>query len=257
MNNTDSDRYLERKQFYSQLLTIYGRKPCMEAMSDTNVEVFRLHLAESNKQAKILEELATLAKNRGAEILYHDKKALSRISKNAKQDQGVAVDLKLSGFTDYRDYLASGLPQAATFLAVDGVTNPQNLGMIIRSVCASPAQALILPKQGCAKLDSLVIKASAGTLFRAKIIRCDNLAECLLAFKQAGAAIVGLDCNATQTLSDLKNDKNRVFVLGNETEGLSGDCAQVCCQAVKIPMRNRVESLNVAVTAGIIAFQSA
>lgn len=239
------------------MLTIYGRKPCLEAMSDKAVDVYRLHLAGSNKPAKILDEITTLAQQRGAEILYHDKKALSRISKNAKQDQGVAVDLLLKKFTDEKDLVRSGLHEGDDYLALDNVTNPQNLGMIIRSVCASPMAGLILPNQGCAKLDSLVIKASAGTLFRTRIIHCDNLAQCLRALQKNGAQIVGLDVNGNHSLSSLSETSSNVFVLGNETHGLSKDIKQLCDLNVNIPMNNGVESLNVAVTAGIIAFRGA
>lgn len=236
------------------MLTIYGRKPCLEAMSDNTVDVFRLHLAESNKPAKILNEISALAQNRGAEILYHDKKALSRISKNAKQDQGVAVDLLLKKFTDEKDVLNAELSNG-DYLALDSVTNPQNLGMIIRSVCASSMAGLILPNQGCAKLDSLVIKASAGTLFRTPIIQCDNLALCLRAFQNKGAQIVGLDVKGSHRLTSVSKSNVNVFVLGNETQGLSEGIKQLCDLNVNIPMNNGVESLNVAVTAGIIAFR--
>ncbi|WP_045859311.1 TrmH family RNA methyltransferase [Teredinibacter purpureus] len=253
---TDSPEYTKRKQFFNQLLTIYGRKPCLEAITDKNVDIFRLHLADSNKSAKILDDITSQASKRGAEILYHDKKALSRISKNSKQDQGVALDLVLKGFKEHTDYLAEGIPENAQFIALDKVTNPQNVGMIIRSVCASPLAGLILPRNGCAKLDSLVIKASAGTLFRANILRCDSLTDCLLDFKNAGANIVGLDCNAKTSLSDYPNRGRQVFILGNETEGLSNACEKICNQTIKIPMRNKVESLNVAITAGIIAFRT-
>ncbi|WP_075187988.1 TrmH family RNA methyltransferase [Teredinibacter haidensis] len=250
----DSPEYKKRKQFFDQLLTIYGRKPCLEAMTDASVNVFRLHLAESNKPAKIIDELVTLAKQRNAEILYHDKKSLSRISKNSKQDQGVAIDLELNGFIHYQTYIEQGIPEKSRFLAVDNVTNPQNLGMIIRSVCASPLDGLILPKAGCAKLDSLVIKASAGTLFRTQILLCESLAQCLKEFKYLGTNIIGLDSNAEETLASLDSHGRNIFILGNESEGISEACASECNRSVKIPMRNNVESLNVAVAAGIIAF---
>ncbi|SMF63998.1 23S rRNA (guanosine2251-2'-O)-methyltransferase [Alteromonadaceae bacterium Bs31] len=254
--NHNNDSYQQKKAFYDSLLTIYGRKPCLEAMSSPGVKVFRLHLADSNKPAKIIDELIALAKKSAAEICRHDKKALSRISKNAKQDQGVAADLVLPGYRDYKDYLSKGLQKNQHFIALDSVTNPQNLGMIIRSVCASPMAGLILPARGCAKLDSLVIKASAGTLFRANILRCNELAECLEDFKNAGATTVALRANGTRSLKDFRQVNNCIYVLGNETEGLSNKVSNSCNDSLAIPMKNGVESLNVAVTAGILAFHS-
>lgn len=252
----DSPEYLARKKFFNRLLTIYGRKPCLEALQDKHVQVYRLHLSESNKPAPILDEIVALAKARGAEVLYHDKRQLSHISKNSKQDQGIAMDLVLAGFTEHEDYLADFTPGEHTFIALDSVTNPQNLGMIIRSVCASPTTALILPRKGCAKLDALVIKASAGTLFRAPVIRCDSLIRCLQAFKTKGASVVGLALDAKTSLANESSAGTRIYVLGNETDGISPEVSRLCDQQLKIPMRNGVESLNVAVTASLIAFRS-
>lgn len=250
-----TDNYQSRKNFFNQLLTIYGRKPVHEALHTQGVEIYRLHLAESNKPAKILNEIISQAEAKGAEILYHDRKALSFISKNQKQDQGVAVDLKLKGFEEFDEFVKSA-PQSYELLTLDQVTNPQNLGMVIRSVCASPMTALLIPRKGCAKLDSLVIKASAGTLFKARVIRCDALPNALAQLKQQGANIIGMDANAEKTIRELECKGPIVFVLGNETEGLSQEVAQLCNVQTKIPMLNGVESLNVAVTASLIAFRS-
>jgi len=127
--------------------------------------------------------------------------------------------------------------------------------MIIRSVCASKIKALIIPRNGCAKLDALVIKASAGTLFRANIIRCDSLNSALTQAKAHGVDIAGLDLNASAKLSDLSPQKRYVFVMGNETDGISDETKSLCNQRLRIPMENHVESLNVAVTASLIALR--
>ncbi|MFL0799901.1 MAG: RNA methyltransferase [Agarilytica sp.] len=251
----DSDAYVEKKKFFSTLLTIYGRKPVLEALSTPGIKVHKLHLSDSNKPATILDEITQLANAANAEILYHSRDALSRISKNKKQDQGVAVDIKPRGFQNFEDFINTA-PDGFELIALDNVTNPQNLGMIIRSVCASPMTGLLLPEKGCAKLDALVIKASAGTLFKAKIIRCDKLSPALKILREQGAAIIGLDLNTKHTLPQLPKEQAKVFVLGNETDGISEATQQLCTKKIKIPMANDVESLNVAITAGIIAFRS-
>lgn len=255
MTQSDSESYLKKKQFFNQLLTVYGRKPVLEALEDPATKVYRLHLAESNRPGGIIADIIKLAENKQAEILYHDRQALSRISRNSKQDQGVAVDLVCSGYQDYRDFLNSPASQQAEIIALDRITNPQNLGMIIRSVCAGSAKALLLPEKGCAKLDALVIKASAGTLFRAPILRCQNLAQTLAEFRNNGSSIYGLSSHAPHTLSEIPRTGAKVFVLGNETDGVSDEVARECNQLVSIPMNNGVESLNVAVTASLLAFR--
>lgn len=251
----DRPNYQAKKRFFGRMLTIFGRKPVLEALQDRRLRPFRLHLADSNKSAGIIDEMLQLARESGAEVVYHDKQALSRISKNAKQDQGVALDIECEGFADAADLLAD-CPAELELMALDGVTNPQNLGMIIRSVCASPMTGLLLPERGCARLDALVIKASAGTLFRARIYRCQDLAQTLTDFVELGAAVYGLDAGASQSLATLKTKPRSIFVMGNETNGLSREVRAVCTDQVSIPMCNGVESLNVSVAASLLAFRS-
>lgn len=252
---SDSDEYLEKKRFFNQLLTVYGRKPVLEALQESSTQVHRLHLADSNRPGGIVAEIIALAEKKNAEIIYHDRQSLSRISRNSKQDQGVAVDLLCSGYQDYRDFLNSGDAARSEIIALDRITNPQNLGMIIRSVCAGGAKALLLPEKGCAKLDALVIKASAGTLFRAPILRCKNLASALQEFRDSGSEIYGLSSHAKDQLKEVSAEGGKVFVLGNETDGVSKEVADQCNRLISIPMNNGVESLNVAVTASLLAFR--
>jgi len=252
---SDSPEYLQRKQFFDQLLTVFGRKPVLEALQMPDVKVHRLHLAESNKKQGIIEEIIALAEAKGAELVYHSREELGRISKNAKQDQGVAADLICSGYGRCEDFLAKPSRSNYQLLALDSITNPQNLGMIIRSVCAGSVDGLILPEKGCAKLDALVIKASTGTLFKTRILRCKSLARSLKQFSQAGANVYGLSSHAKLSLGQIENSGPAVFVLGNETHGVSKEVAEACNSLVNIPMNNGVESLNVAVTASLIAFK--
>ncbi|HEY7884343.1 MAG TPA: RNA methyltransferase [Cellvibrionaceae bacterium] len=256
MNQSDSDAYLAKKHFFNRLLTVYGRKPVLEALQQPGVEPYRLHLAESNKSAPIIDDIRTLAQKRGAEICYHNRQALSRISKNAKQDQGVAVDLVCSGLQTLDSFLQNNRHKPYTLLALDGITNPQNLGMIIRSATAGNIDGIILPSKGSASIDPLVIKASAGTVFRATLLRTEQaMAKSLQHCRDQGADICGLSSHAARTLKQFSTQGACVFVLGNETDGISKEVENICNLWVKIPMNNGVESLNVAVTAALIAFR--
>ena len=255
MNKTDSEAYRDKKRFFENLLTVYGRKPVLEALQDPAVGVYRLHLAESNKSADILDDIIAIARDKGAEVLYHNRQALSRISKNAKQDQGVAADLVLRGYKTHDAFLKDAAARPFTLLALDNINNPQNLGMIIRSACAGNIDGILLPQKGRAQIDPLVIKASAGTLFRAPILRCTHLATALKDFQQHGADICCLSSHARHTLKDFQPQGACIYVLGNETEGVSQEVEKLCNQRVRIPMNNGVESLNVAVTAALIAFR--
>ncbi|MFC3115437.1 23S rRNA (guanosine(2251)-2'-O)-methyltransferase RlmB [Cellvibrio fontiphilus] len=257
MNTTreDSPAYLEKKRFFDSLMTVYGRKTVFEALQDPATYLYRLHLAKSNKPAEILTDIICLAEQKGAEIIYHDRQALSRISKNSAQDQGVAADLQLRGYQHYDKFLQDNRQQKYNLIALDGVHNPQNLGMIIRSACAGNIDGILLPQKGNAQIDPLVIKASAGTVFRAPLLRCKDLTEALMDFKQKGAIVCALSSHATTELKKFSPEKACIYVLGNETEGVSHAVQKLCDESVKIPMNNGVESLNVAVTAALIAFR--
>lgn len=239
------------------MLTIYGRKPVLEALADDSIPVHCLHLADSNKSGGIISELEQLAKRRGVAIKHHSKLELSRISKNSREDQGVAADLRLPHYQRLDDFLAARQAGAHTkVIALDRITNPQNLGMLIRSACAGGIDAILLPEKGCAPLSPLVIKASAGTLFKCPIVRCDNLLEALLKLREQQFSIAALSSHAKHDLFELPKDRARVYVLGNESDGVSSEVMSLADLKIRIPMANGVESLNVAVTAALLAYCS-
>lgn len=254
-NRQPRGEYQQRKRFFDRMLTIYGRKPVLEALQDEQIPCYRLHLADSNKPGGIIGEITALAKRRNIEICYHDRMALSRISRNGKQDQGVAADLPCPNHQDMEDFLAKPPEGNYSLIALDGVTNPQNLGMIIRSVTASPCHGILLPKTGTAAISPLVIKASAGTLFKSRLIHCDNLANALQALKERGVRCCTLSSHSSQNLAEFHPATPVVYVLGNETEGVSKAVSDCCSDHIRIPMHNGVESLNVAITAALLAFR--
>jgi 23S rRNA (guanosine2251-2'-O)-methyltransferase len=252
----DSENYQKKKRFFDNLLTIYGRKPVLEALEDNNMSLYKLHLADSNKSGGIIADIIKLAEKRHIDIQWHDRKALSRISRNSKQDQGVAADIKIDQHQSLEHYLQQHSSERRfSLIALDNITNPQNLGMIIRSVCAGNIDGLIIPRKGCAALSPLVIKASVGTVFKAPLLHCESLAEGLAALREKGVAICTLSSHANQSLFEYQPEQSVVYVLGNETEGVSKEVEALSDQQLSIPMNNGVESLNVAVTAALIAFK--
>ena len=234
-------------------LTIYGRNPVLEALLDSEIDVLRLHLADSNKDSAIIRQLRSLARQRDVPISLHGKMELSRISKNSRQDQGVAADLLCPSLQD-----AAALQQRVSvsrLIALDGINNPQNLGMIIRSVGASACDGLLLAREKRnTRLSPLVIKASAGAFFKTPIYTCDQLPASLKALQVAGFSIVILTANAPRSLLETSLPQRCVFVLGNESDGISADVARLADLQLGIPLQRGIESLNVAVSAALVAF---
>jgi len=249
---SDSAEYVAKKAFFDKVLTIYGRNAVMEALEDEAVTIHKLHLSKSNKDADILENMKAIASKREIEVKYHDKQSLSRISKNAKQDQGVALDIVLEYMGDAEEFISNN--SSYRIIALDGITNPQNLGMIIRSCAAGNVDAILLPTKGAAQISPLVIKASVGTLFKMPIIKTSNLKETLKSFKSEGADVYSLSSHATSSYKAQNYTDKTIFVLGNESEGVSKAVETLCNHSIAIPMQRGVESLNVAVTASLLAF---
>ncbi len=234
-------------------LTLYGRKPALEALEDASLTIHCLHLSVSNRPDGIIAKIIKEAEQRGIAIRYHDRQALSRISKNRRQDQGVALDVVCPNFMTLDAFI--DLPEKPrTVLALDGVTNPQNVGMIIRSAIAAGVDGLLYPKRGVASLGPLVIKASAGNVFRAPIIRCDATAAAVTALKSKGFRVATLEASATTSLFEFKAADSVVCVLGGESDGIGREVAALADTRLTIPMANSVESLNVAVTAALVSY---
>lgn len=247
--SNDSQEYKNKKLFFEKIITLYGRNVVIEVLQDPSIAVFKLHMASSNKTDGAINTILSLAKKRDLEVTYHDKNALSRISKNAKQDQGVAIDIITQSYKN-----ASEISKLSAFrlIALDGIQNPQNLGMIIRSCAAGNIDGIILPKKSSAKISPLVIKASAGTLFKLPIYFCETLEEILPKLKDTH--IYALSSHATKDIYTLEGSEKSIFVLGNESDGVSAEILNICTDSISIPMKRGVESLNVAVTAALIAF---
>ena len=247
--HNDSQEYKNKKAYFEKIITLYGRNVVIEVLQDSNIEVHKLHLASSNKTDGAIKTILSLAKKRDINITYHEKNSLSRISKNAKQDQGVAIDIISQSYKN-----ASEIKDMKAFrlIALDGIQNPQNLGMIIRSCAAGNVDGIILPKKSSAKISPLVVKASAGTLFKLPIFYCNSLEDILPDLKETN--IYALSSYAKNSIYDVKSSKKSIFVLGNESDGVSKEVEQLCNDSISIPMQRGVESLNVAVTASLLAF---
>ena len=246
---TDSQEYKDKRAFFEKIITLYGRNVVVEVLQDSSVDVHKLHMSKSNQTDGAIKTIMALAKTRKVDIIYHDKNALSRISKNAKQDQGVAIDVVSKSYQS-----ANEIKNMDRFrlIALDGIQNPQNLGMIIRSCAAGNVDGIILPKKSSAKISPLVVKASAGTLFKLPIYYCNNLDDILNDLKDT--KIYSLSSHAKNSIYDVKASSKSIFVLGNESDGVSEELEKLCNDSVSIPMNRGVESLNVAVTASLLAF---
>jgi 23S rRNA (guanosine2251-2'-O)-methyltransferase len=243
-----------------RLLTVYGRKAVLEALQDPSLDCRTLHLASSNRSGGVLRDMRREADRRDVAVREHSREALARISRNGRQDQGVALDVFCRAMRDLDDYLAE-LPHTKKdtvpqrLLALDGVTNPQNMGMVIRSAAAAGISGILYADRGNPALGPLVIKASAGTVFRAPLLRCVSVADAVAILRERNFQLYRLQAGGERDLFTPDPFAARsVFVLGGESDGLSPALRGMAGEDIAIPMANGVESLNVAVSAALLAF---
>jgi 23S rRNA (guanosine2251-2'-O)-methyltransferase len=252
-----SSDYDARRALYRRMITVYGRKPVLEALGDPALDCRTLHLATSNRGGGIITELRRAASARGVELREHSREALARISRNGRQDQGVALDIGCPAMRELGDYLAQPLREPARLLALDGVTNPQNMGMVLRSACAAGCSGILYADRGNPALGPLVIKASAGAVFRAPLLRCSDIPGAVSACLAQGFRLYRLQAQGDGTLFDCDFAPRALFVLGGESSGLSDSICNMPGVDLAIPMAHGVESLNVAVTAALVAYAAA
>lgn len=238
----------------AKTITIYGRKPVLEALLDPDLDCRTLHLADSNQINPTLRQLLSAATQRGVTQRTHTRERLAHISRNRKQDQGVALDILCPHFATTETLLERAADPGCRILALDGVTNPQNAGMAIRSAVAAGIDGILYPRRGVAALGPLVIKASAGTVFRAPLITCPALLPELETLSAAGFEIATLEGSGPVSLFEHRPRAATVYVLGGESEGVSDGVAGLADHRLHIPMANGVESLNVAVAAALVAY---
>ena len=234
-------------------ITVYGRKPVLEALLDRSLAIDKLLVARGAK-GDVVQGILRAAKKRGVVAQRVDPRQVTRISKNARQDQGVVADVEAPAMSALEDWLAAA-PAVAHLMALDGVTTPGNVGLCIRSAAAAGLDGLVLPRSGTAGLGPLVIKASAGTAFRAPILRCSELAQGLDALKAAGFVVVALAGDGEDSLFGHGLPARAVFVLGSESAGVSPATRARTDRRLRIPMAAGIESLNVACAATLVAFE--
>jgi 23S rRNA (guanosine2251-2'-O)-methyltransferase len=169
-------------------------------------------------------------------------------------DGGVHQGLVLT-VPEYRYADAADLATGTLVVALDGVTDPRNLGAIARSAAAFGADGIVIPTRRSVGVTASAWKTSAGALARVPVAQVTNLTRALQDFQKAGFAVVGLSADADVDLGDLRRDVMAdpvVIVVGAEGAGLSRLVGETCDWRVSIPMAGGVESLNASVAAGIV-----
>lgn len=237
--------------------------PVLEVLQDDSLRVDKLIVAD-NAQGESLDRILGLARRRGIPVRSAPPHRVKLLAGNGKQDQGVLADVvapRMQTIGEFTDTVLNntglnntGPRGRCQVLVLDGVNNPQNVGMIIRTATAAGLAGVVLPRVGSPDIDPLVIKASAGVAFHASVIRCRTAAEAVEELGSVGFRVYGLSGEARTTLYAERLPDRAAFVLGNETTGIAEETAQWVDKWLSIPMTGGVESLNVATAAAVVSF---
>ena len=179
-----------------RFVTVYGRKPVLEALSDARLEVDKVVIADT-AHGSSMRDIVDAASQRGVPVSHASAHRVKVLAGNGKQDQGVLADVVAPRMRRLSDALAGPL---GNVLVLDGITTPANVGMILRTATAAGVAGIVVPRRGVASIDPLVIKASAGVAFQAPILRCATAAEAGSALRAAGYPLFGLDASAPESI---------------------------------------------------------
>lgn len=235
-----------------RFVTVFGRKPVLEALADRRLDVDKVILAD-NAHGGAAREIIDAAAARSVRLERASAHRVKVLAGNGKQDQGVLADVVAPRMRRLADALAAGRP--ARVLVLDGITTPANVGMILRTATAAGIDGIVVPRRGVASIDPLVVKASAGVAFHAPVLRCYTAEEACGALRDAGYPLYALDGTARQSLFEAELPRRAAYVLGGETAGVSEEVRRQVTGLVSIPMAGGVESLNVASAAAVLCFE--
>ncbi len=235
---------------------VYGRNPVVEALR-AGVPAAALHVAEGTERDARLREALLIATQHGISILEVPRPELDRVTAGGSH-QGLAIQIPPYEYAHPDDLLdrAYNAHEVPLIVALDGVTDPRNLGAITRSAAAFGAHGVLVPERRSASVSASAWKTSAGAAARLPVARATNLNRALKSYKDAGLLIIGLDMGGEVELPALEAATEPiVLVVGSEGKGLARLVRENCDLIVSIPMTSATESLNAGIATGVALYE--
>jgi len=234
-----------------------GRNAVTEALrADTAID--KIYIAHSDgKTDHTLRRITAMAKDAGIVVVDCDRRKLDGMSVT-QAHQGVIASLAAAAYAEVEDILAlaAARGEKPLIVACDELSDPHNLGAIIRTAECAGAHGVIIPKRRSAGLTAIVSKTSAGAVSHLPVARVPNLVNCLKDLQKQGLWVFGTAADGDKTLYDADLAGATVIVIGSEGDGMGRLVAQTCDFKVSIPMRGQVSSLNASAAAAILLYES-
>ena len=236
---------------------VTGRNSVIEALR-ARIPATTLHVATKIDMDDRVRESLALANKRGIPLLEIPRPELDRMTGPDTVHQGIALSVPPYSYAHPLELAekAEAHDSAPVFVALDGITDPRNLGAIVRSVAAFGGHGVIVPKRRSVGVNAAAWKTSAGAIARTPVAMAANLTQTLKSFKERGYFVVGLDGDADSRLpsSELVGTP-LLIVVGSEGKGLSRLITETCDDIVSIPISGKTESLNAGIAASVVLYE--
>jgi len=235
---------------------VAGRNAVVEALR-AEVPVTTMYVAGRIDADDRVREALKTATTRGIAVLETPRGELDRLTDGAVH-QGLALQVPPYEYAHPRDLVDPQAPGIPLVVALDGITDPRNLGAIVRSVAAFGGHGVVVPERRSVGMTASAWKTSAGAAARVPVAMAPNLTRTLEDYRKAGFFVLGLDMDGDVELPELElATEPIVIVTGSEGKGLSRLVRETCDQVVSIPMSSAVESLNAGVATGVALYEVA
>ena len=234
---------------------IEGRNAVIEALR-AGTAIDKIYLAKGETDAA-LGHIASTARGKGIVVVECDRRKLDGMSRTHSH-QGVIAIAAVREYATVEDILNAAREKGEPPLVVvcDELSDPHNLGAVIRTAECAGAHGVIIPKRRSAGLTAVVAKTSAGAVSHIPVARVPNLTACLKELKDEGLWVFGADAAGDRTLYEADLKGPAAIVIGSEGDGMSRLVAQTCDVLVRIPMKGRLNSLNASAAAAILLYEA-
>ena len=236
-----------------------GRNSVAEALR-AKIPATALFIAQRIEMDDRVKEAMAIANSRGIPLSEVTRQEIDRMTGGDSVHQGIALQVPPYNYKHPMELLdrALSVSQLPLLVALDGITDPRNLGAIIRSVAAFGAHGVVLPQRRSVGVTAAAWKTSAGAAARIPVALASNLNQAIKEYKQRGLFVIGLDGDGDVSLPDLQlADRPLLVVVGSEGKGLSRLVQENCDQVVSIPISGATESLNAGIAASVVLYQIA
>ena len=231
---------------------VVGRNPVIECLH-ARVPATALYIAQGTRNDDRLTEAVQLAHSRSIPLIEVPRIELDSMTGNGLH-QGVGLQIPPFEYADVFDLISTvaDSKEQGMIVVLDNITDPRNLGAVIRSTAAFGGQGVVIPERRSASVTAVAWRTSAGTAARLPVAKATNITRALKEFQQNGYQVVGLDAGGDTTYDSYDGTGPVVIVVGSEGKGLSRLVRETCDVLVSVPTTSWVESLNASVAAGVV-----